>query len=200
MTLALAFAFLVVSAGWAVLRFFREPPSLSTIGLAPAAGLTLLVVPASWAALLHVPLPPVGALSIALGVTGVVDLVRWARMQKVQRNGSGGISLLALSLGCVIVIQAVAFGQVLAPLSPQDGAFHTQIIDILRSGAPWQPSWYPPGLHAAFAVLLQMVPWVDSALGSFWLGMGLSLLLPLAVFVWAAASGATSASRPGEPC
>jgi hypothetical protein len=180
--LALSVALCVICSGWAVLRFFGEQRCLRTLGLAPAAGLAVLVLPAGWAALLHLPLPLIGVPYIGLAACGLVDLIHSTGMRALRQHALGAFGLLALSLGIAVVVQVAAFGHVLAPLSPQDGAFHAQIIDLLRTGTTWQPGWYPPGLHAAFAALLQMVPSVDSALGSFWLAMGLGLLLPLAVF------------------
>ena len=42
--------------------------------------------------------------------------------------------------------------------------------------------WYPPGTSASFAAALQLLPWLDTALGTFSLGIAASLLAPLIVF------------------
>src|SRR5262249_50074518 len=79
------------------------------------------------------------------------------------------------------VTMGIAFFGVQVPLSPHDGAFHVEVTELMRGGSTW-PGWYPPGLPATFAAVLQLQPWLDTAGGDFELGMSLTLLAPLVTF------------------
>jgi len=98
--------------------------------------------------------------------------------------------MLLLGLGAIIpaLMLGFAFSGVEAPVSTHDGAFHVETIDQLRLGLRVD-GWYPTGFHAAMAAVLGLVPWLDSARGTFEAAQGLAILAPFAAFALALALG-----------
>jgi hypothetical protein len=184
---SLLFSIALIAAGSAVLRMLGLSKGVVGLGLTPAAGLAGLAVVCAWPALLGAPAPTAGALLLGLALLGIGLAARdRAAVRDALRQGwrdqRAAVLLLTAALLVPAATMGVAFAGVVAPLSPHDGAFHTQVIHQLRSGARWTGSWYPPGTHAIFAAALQLLPWVDSAQGTFELGLSLTILAPLAVF------------------
>jgi hypothetical protein len=156
------------------------------VGLAPAAGLAVLTIVSTWLALLDAPPPLAGLGALALGLWGVGSLIHErvavrdaARL--LWRKHPAALATLFLSVALPCIAMGVAFAGIEVPLSPHDGAAHTEAVEAIRLGR-FQSDWYPPGLTAAFAAWLQLLPWVDSARGTFELGLSLPLLAALAVF------------------
>src|ERR671933_772342 len=186
MLVAIVFSLLVLSAGYAALRLLGLAKGAMAPGLVPAAGLALTAVVATWSGLLRAPPPIPGILVVACSVCGGVLVMR---DHESLRRALGGFvrqhraaaGLLAAGALIPIVSMGIAFAGVQAPLSPHDGAFHVETSDAFRRGAA-QLDWYPPGLAALFGGVLQVLPWVDTAAGTYGLGLGLSLLAPVAVF------------------
>jgi hypothetical protein len=186
MGIAIALVGLVLTTGYAVVRLLGLAKGASAVGLVPAAGLATLAVVTTWCGLLGAPAPSAGILVLICSLVGVglavVDrewlLTAVAGLLRHDR-------LAAVVLGAAVVVPlvaiGVAFAQVQAPLSPHDGAFHVETSDTFRRGMG-ASSWYPPGLAALFGAVLQLAPWVDTATGSYGLGLGLTLLAPVAVF------------------
>jgi hypothetical protein len=186
MAIGILFAVLVVSAGFAILRCVQHAKGVLALGLAPASGLALLAVISTWSGLsgLRSPLP--GAAVLVIGLAGaslgfydrqsIVGAIR--TLLREQRAASATL-FIALLVPCLAV--GVAFGGFQAPLSPHDGAFHVETIDKFRRGVAFL-DWYPPGLAALFGASLQLMPWIDSAAGAYGLGLGLTLVAPLAIF------------------
>lgn len=186
MLTAILFALLVLGAGYLALRGLAVAKGATAAGLAPAAGLALTSLVATWCGLLGAPVPVAGLLVLAWSVAGLVlavadraELLGAARA--FARQDRLAVVLLAAAVLVPIVSMGIAFAQVGAPLSPHDGAFHVETSDAFRRGVS-TATWYPPGLPALFGAVLQLTPWMDSAAGGFGLGVGLSLLAPLAVF------------------
>jgi hypothetical protein len=97
--------------------------------------------------------------------------------------GTNGVAATALAMSVVVplVSLGLVFWGVEVPLSPHDGAYHTEVSEALRAGERFA-DWYPPALPAVFAAVLQLLPWVDTARGTYELGLSLALLAPLVVF------------------
>ena len=203
MTLAVLFALTLLGVGYGSLRATGVPRGVSWLGLAPVVGLAVAAIAASWCALLGVP-PPVGAIAlygfmlVGLG-TAVAD--RKALAEAVRAFVSEqrlAVALLLVALAVPLIAIGFAFAGTVVPLSPHDGAAHTETIQAYRLGYAW-PGWYPPGTAALFAAWLQAVPWIDSAEGAFDLGTSLPPLAALVVFglgvaLWRDARMAAAAS------
>src|SRR5262252_7517856 len=186
MLVALVLTLLVLTAGYAALRLLGLAKGAIALGLVPAAGLALTAIVATWSGLLRAPPPILGMLVVACSVCGCGLVMRdreslLSAVGGFARQHRGAASLLAAGVLIPIVSLGIAFAGVQAPLSPHDGAFHVETTDTFRRGAA-QAGWYPPGLAALFGAVLQLLPWVDTAAGGFGLGLGLTLLAPLAVF------------------
>ena len=176
----------VLASGYGVVRLLGLNKGVATLGLAPAAGLALLAVITTWCGLSGVRSPVAGCLvgvctlaGLGLGVADRESLGASARA--LARGHRVALALLVAALVVPFVSIGVGFAQVQAPLSPHDGAFHVETSHAFRevTGAA---NWYPPGLAALFGAVLQLLPWVDTALGGYSLGLGLTLLAPLAAF------------------
>src|SRR5438445_681741 len=186
MPIAILFALLVISAGAAVLRMFGLGKGVAALGLAPAAGLAVLAIVSTWTGLLNLapPLPGLALLAIALAGASLTvgdrqTVAAASRALIAEQPLASGTLLIALVVPCVAI--GFAFAGVQAPLSPHDGAFHVETIDHFRRGVA-ALAWYPPGLAALFGASLQLLPWIDSAEGAFGLGLGLTVLAPIALF------------------
>ena len=184
--LGVLFASVVVMAGFGVLRGLGLAKGVQTLGFAPATGLAILALITTWAGVGRL-LPPIpGGLCVAVVFIG---LSAAARDRQVLYNAIGAFlreqrlasTLFAAALAVPCIATGIAFAGVQAPLSPHDGAFHVETSDVFRRGVA-ALNWYPPGLAAMFGALLQVLPWVDTALGAFQFGLGLALLVPVAVF------------------
>jgi hypothetical protein len=186
MLVAIVFSLLVLTAGYATLRLFGLAKGAVGLGLLPAAGLATTAVVATWSGLLRAPPPLPGILVVACSLCGCLLLLRdrdsaISASAGFVRQHPGAAGLLAAGALIPIVCLGIAFAGLQAPLSPHDGAFHVETTDAFRRGAA-QLDWYPPGLAALFGGALQVLPWVDTAAGGYGLGLGLSLLAPVAVF------------------
>ena len=176
----------MLSVGFGVLRILGVANGTVGLGLAPAVGLALLAVVSSWCVLIGAPPPVAGVVVYALALVGlalgihdrqaVIEAARaLAREQRVAA------ALLVAALAVPLIAMGFAFAGVEVPLSPHDGAAHTEAIQAYRLGQTWS-DWYPPGTAAVFAAWLQVFPWIDSAQGAFDLGLSLPSLAALAVF------------------
>jgi hypothetical protein len=186
MGIAFALVGLALLTGYAVVRLLGLAKGASTLGLVPGAGLATLAVLATWCGLLGAPAPVAGVVAAACALVGValvvIDRVWLAEAARgfLRHDPLATVVLLA-GLLVPVIAMGVAFARVAAPLSPHDGAFHVEVSEMFRQGSELA-SWYPPGLGALFGAVLQLTPWVDTAAGAFGLGLGLTLLAPLAVF------------------
>jgi hypothetical protein len=177
---------LVLCAGYATLRVLGLAKGATAVGLAPAAGLAVTAVLSAWCGLGGAPPPVAGLLVLACSGAGLVllaidrDGLRVAAASFGREHALAAMLLVAALLVPVISM-GVAFWQVQAPLSPHDGAFHVETADAFRNVTA-VANWYPPGVAALFGAVLQLVPWVDTAAGAYGLGVGLTLLAPLAAF------------------
>jgi len=184
MAIGILFAILAALCGLALNRGLRVP-----LSLAPLSGLAAVVVLASWST--AVGLPPgwrSGLVSVlALGGLGVA-IAAVLRARPALRARWLPLLLLALSVAIPALMLGFAFAAVEAPVSTHDGAFHVETIDKLRLGLRVE-GWYPTGFHASVAAILGLVPWLDSARGTFEAAQGLALLAPLAAFALALALG-----------
>jgi hypothetical protein len=186
MFVGIAFAVLVISAGYAALRLLGLAKGATAAGLAPGAGLALTAILTTWCGVLGASPPLAGAVMLACSLAGLGLAVAdrdWLRNSLLAaiRDHRLAATLLGAALLVPFVSIGVAFAQVQAPLSPHDGAFHVETSDAFRL-ATGVSNWYPPGLAALFGAVLQVAPWVDTAAGAYALGVGLTLLAPLAVF------------------
>ncbi len=182
MGLALVFAIGVLFAGLLLTRCGGEV----RLGLAPPLGLGLLTIVATWLGVFHVPAPVPGLALVALVVAGLTLAVSrraliLGDLRAVFDKQPLAAAVLIAALLVPLVAMGIAFAQVQAPLSPHDGAFHVETSDAFRQGTAVS-DWYPPGLAALFGAVLQVVFWIDTAAGGAWLGMGLTLVAPVAVF------------------
>ena len=176
----------VLCAGYATTRVSGLAKGGGAPIIWPAAGLAVTALVGSWTGLLGLPAPIAGGLVLASSATGIGFLViDRARLWRDGCTSVGEHRLAAALLSAAIVVPMVTMGVALAglqaPLSPHDGAFHVETSDAFRRGAGLL-TWYPPGLSALFGAMLQLVPWLDTATGVHELGMGLVLLVPIAVF------------------
>jgi hypothetical protein len=182
---AALFVALALAAGYTVLRQLGLLKGFIGIGLAPSLGLALLAVVTTWSDSLGTPILVSTLLVTALGAGGLIMAARdwptvcWASVHGPSQRLVWGTVGLATALP--ILVTGTAIGAIQAPLSTDDGAFHVEIVHTLRTGQPWV-TWYPPGLHTAFAAVLQLLPWLDSAQGVFEIALALTILAPLAVF------------------
>jgi hypothetical protein len=186
MAISVVFVLTVVTAGYASLRALGLARGALGFGLAPAAGLAVVSIVASWSVLVGAPPPLPGVIVVLVGLVGVASAVADRRPIRVVARtilNEQRVALAALGLGLIVpfIVMGIAFGGAEVPLSPHDGASHTEAIQAYRLGQRWI-DWYPPGLPALFAAWLQVVPWMDSARGALDLGMSLSLLAALGVF------------------
>jgi hypothetical protein len=176
----------MLAAGYFLLRALGLAKGNTSAGLAPAAGLALTAVVSAWCGLAALPSPIAGLLVLACSLAGAALLLAdrdWLRVAVVglaRQHALAAVLIVAAVLVPVISMGA-AFAEVQAPLSPHDGAFHVETADAFRGGTA-VGSWYPPGLAALFGAVLQLMPWLDTASGSYALGVGLTLLAPIAVF------------------
>jgi hypothetical protein len=177
---------MVVLAGRGLLRCLGLAKGVVALGLAPSAGLAILCVASTWAGSLQAPPQLPGAVVLVFVLVGLGFCVhdREALFEAMgallhDQRLAGATLVAALAVSCVAM--GVAFAAVQAPLSPHDGAAHVETSDAFRRGAALA-NWYPPGLAALFGAVLQLLPSVDSAAGAEQLGLGLTLLAPIAVF------------------
>ena len=177
MFVGLAFAALSVLCGVAISRVLRVPTSL-----APVSGLATVAVVTSWATAINLPPSIRSGCVVALGIAGLgVAIMAAPRALATRRARRSQVALLAAAVAIPTVILGVAFAGVQTPVSTHDGAFHVEAIDNLRRGLPVQ-TWYPMGFHTSVAATLWLLPWLDSAQGTFEAAQGLAVLAPLAVF------------------
>jgi hypothetical protein len=188
MALALAFVLMVLGAGFGVLRVLGSSKGALQIGLAPAAGLAVLAVVATWSLGLGWPPPLAGLLVLSIGLAGLLSmasdgpLAAGLALATLVRQHRLASALLGAALLVPVIVLGAATAGVQVPLSPHDGAEHTQAIQAHRLGQPW-PMWYPPGPSSLFGATLQVVPAsLDSAAGALALGLALPPLAVLAVF------------------
>jgi hypothetical protein len=186
MALAVLFALTLLSIGYGGLRAIGIARGVTWLGLAPVVGLAAAATAASWCAVLGAP-PPTGGIVlyglalVGLGL-GVADRQAWVQaVGALVREQRLALGMLLVALTVPLIAMGFAFAGAEVPLSPHDGAAHTETIQAYRLGAAWS-SWYPPGTAALFAAWLQAFPWVDSAEGAFDLGMSLPPLAALVVF------------------
>jgi hypothetical protein len=183
---AILFAVVTFSAGIAALRGLGLAKGAVAVGRAPGAGLAVLAVVSTWLALLNAPPPSAGCAAVVIGALGLVVIARERSaviqaIQTVQRQQRLALPLLVAALLVPCLVMGIAFAGVEVPLSPHDGAAHTEAIQAYRL-ARAQLDWYPPGLTGLFAAWLQLSPWLDTAAGAFALGLSLPLLAAIAVF------------------
>jgi hypothetical protein len=177
---------LTVCAGYAVLRCLALAKGPAALGLAPSAGLALTTVVSTWSGSLGFPPPIAGLLVVFCAAVGI-GLVAHDRSQLAasldgfRKQDPLAAASLAAAIGVELLSLTIAFGGVQAPLSPHDGAFHVETSDEFRH-ATAHASWYPPGLAALFGAALQALPWVDTAFGATYLGLGITLVIPVAIF------------------
>ncbi|MBV9599687.1 MAG: hypothetical protein JOZ87_22925 [Chloroflexi bacterium] len=177
---------LVLTSGYAVVRLLGLAKGASAAALIPAAGLAFAAVLTSWCGLLGAPPPTAGILVLGCCLIGMWLIVldrEWLRTAVVgfMRQDRLAAGVFGVALIVPLVTMAISFAQVQAPLSPADGAYHVETIDLFRRGTAVSSS-YPPGLAALFAAILQLAPWIDTATGGYGLALGLTLLAPIAVF------------------
>jgi hypothetical protein len=186
MGLAIAVVGVALSAGYATVRLLGLAKGAAAVALIPAAGLAVTAVLTTWCGLLGAPAPVAGVVMLGCSLVGLwllVDDRDWLLTSVRgfwQQDRAAAVVLIGALIVPVVCI-GIAFGQVEAPLSPHDGAFHVETTELFRRGLV-APSWYPPGLAALFGAILQLSPWVDTAAGSSGLGFGLALLVPIAIF------------------
>jgi uncharacterized protein DUF6541 len=187
MVIGILFALVMLAVGVAVLRIAGQLKGPVALGVAPAVGLATVVVVATWQALLGAPPVLATALIVCLALCGTVVAARELSTARLVLAHGGPIlaafGLLAVALLVPIVALGVAFTDVSVPLSSHDGGYHVEVVQAFRTGSRLQAvGWYPPGFHVAVAAFLQLLPWVDSALGTFGASLGLSLLAPMVTF------------------
>jgi hypothetical protein len=175
-----------LSSGYAFVRGLGLAKGASALGVVPAAGLGLLAVLTTWCGLAGAPASTAGVLVGLCSLIGLALAVadrEWlgSSALAMARQHRLAVVLLVAALLVPVVSMGIAFAQVQAPLSPHDGAFHVETSDAFRRVTA-AANWYPPGLAALFGAVLQLMPWVDSAAGGYGLGVGLTLLGPIAAF------------------
>ena len=184
MLFGVIFAVLVALCGVAVTRVARAP-----LSLAPLVGVAAVATATTWSTALG--LPPLfrTLLVLALALAGLVIGARtgWRRLPEARSN-TLALALMALALVVPTLMLGLAFSSVEAPVSTHDGAFHVEIIESLRRGDGVE-TWYPMGFHASVAAVLELVPWLDSARGTFQTAEGLAILGPMAVLALGLALG-----------
>jgi Family of unknown function (DUF6541) len=186
MAIATLFVVLVVSAGFATLRLLGLAKGAHGLSLVAPAGLASLAIVSTWTASGGLPPPAGGAIVLGFALAGLALAVadRHA-LSLALRELLGEQRLACVLLLTALAIPALALGITLAgvqvPLSPHDGAYHAQVIQEFRHGRLWL-DWYPPGMAALFANVLQLLPWLDTAQGALELGEALPMLAALGVF------------------
>jgi hypothetical protein len=183
--IGILFAVCVVSVGYGVLRLAGVASRAIAFGLSPAAGLAVLIVATVWTSFLGAP-PLAGTVLLVVGVAlGAWMAARELPQLRPHIAGGGEARITILLMGLSLVVPAIilggAFNSVEVPLSTHDGAHHVEIINQLRQGGQWA-GWYPRGFHSTAAAFLQLLPTVDTALGTLGVGLGLALLAPVGVF------------------
>jgi hypothetical protein len=191
MVVAIVFCVAVWCAGFGTLRALGLSKGPLGFGLAPSVGLAVLAIVSTWAGLFRLPPPLPGLLVGAIALIGLgvaaTDYPTSARaLRNMTREQPRALLLLCAGILVPIVAMGVAFANVQAPLSPDDGAFHVETTNAFRQGIAVL-GWYPPGLAATFGATLQLLPWIDTAYGAYGLGLGLALMAPIAMFGLAAA-------------
>jgi hypothetical protein len=186
MLVALLFSFFVVCSGYSALRALRLAKSPAQVGLVVPAGLATLAVASTWLGAIPLPAPTRGIAVAILVAAGLASMARdraqlLAAGRSLVRTERPAAALLALSLFVPAVSLGIVFWGVEVPLSPHDGAYHAELTSALRAGQPFA-EWYPPGTIALFAAVLQLLPWVDTARGTFELGLALAIMAPVVVF------------------
>ncbi len=186
MALAVLFALTVLSIGFGVSRVLGLPKGVARLGLAPVIGLAAAATTSSWCVLLGAPPPVAGMVLYGLALVGlaygVADrhaIVDAARTVAREQRLAGALLLAALIVP--LIAMGFAFAGADVPLSPHDGAAHTETIQAYRVGHLWS-AWYPPGTASIFAAWLQAFPSIDSAQGAVDLGFSLPSFAALAVF------------------
>src|SRR5258708_14734873 len=175
---------LVLAGGAALACSLRLP-----LNVAPLAGLAGIAVVSTWCARLGAPPLVSSGLIVICAIVGVVVLAVSAR-QLTDTATRWRVPLLVLGISAAIptLMLGSAFAGIEAPVSTHDGAFHVETIESLRRGLPLE-TWYPVGFHASVAVILGLLPWLDTARGTSEIGLGLAVLGPLAVFALGLALG-----------
>ncbi|MBV9895634.1 MAG: hypothetical protein JO020_15835, partial [Chloroflexi bacterium] len=186
MLIGLALVAVGLSSGYAVTRGLGLAKGAAAVGVVPAAGLALLAVLTTWSGLAGAPAPTAGLLVALCSLAGLGLVIAdreslGGSVAAMARQHRLAMLLLVAALLVPVVSMGVAFAAVQAPLSPHDGAFHVETSDAFRKVTA-VANWYPPGLAALFGAVLQLMPWVDTAAGGYGLGVGLSLLAPIAAF------------------
>ncbi len=181
---ALLLVALVFFAGRAIQRVLRTDKGLIGLAVAPAIGLATFTATAAWSDLLGAPLIVSSMLVLVVSGVGVLATIgQWRAVRTIrfgQRFDPLFWACVALTALLPVLIVGVAIGRVQAPLSPDDGALHVEVVQALRTGQPWK-GWYPPGLHALLAAELGGLPWLDSAQGVYQAALGLAILAPTLV-------------------
>jgi hypothetical protein len=190
LVLGIGFFLVVQAAGYCVLRLVRVDGGLVRLGLAAPVGLAILAMLTTWSTSGGF---PVLVTTLIAGVPVVGGTVLAFRSIEPPASMSGtGLLLLLGALAVAVVVMGIGFAGVDAPLSTHDGSQHVETIDAARRGL-FTPTWYPPGLYLTVAAFLQLMPWIDSAEGSFGASLGLSLIGIVAVFGLAYASWRSAA-------
>jgi hypothetical protein len=186
MGIAALFVLTAFCAGFGVLRILKFAKGAVAFGLAPIAGIGVLAVLSTWIVSLGAPPPVPGLVASAVVLVGFALAV--ADHHSIVLAASTLLRehrVAAMTLGAAVAVPMIAMGVAFAgaqvPLSPHDGASHTEAIQAYRLGLAWV-DWYPPGLAALFAAWLQLFPWVDTAEGALDLGMSLPVLAAFGVF------------------
>lgn len=171
------FTIVLLAVGYAVAAGLRIAHSCPGLACVPALGAATAIIVSVWLGLLRVPPPGPGVTLLCVAVLGAGLALRDFRH---VRPGSTNLILFAMAMVAPCVITAFALADARVPLSPHDGATHTEMTAAFRAGLA-QHTWYPPGLSALFGAVLQLVPALDTAQGAVDLGMGLPLLACVAV-------------------
>src|SRR5579872_6789324 len=115
MAVAVLFSLTVVSAGFGALRALGVGRGVLGLGLAPATGLGVLAVVASWSVLLGAPAPVPGVLVYGIALVGLALAVAdraavvLAVRGVVSEQGLAVATLIA-ALVVPMIVQGVAFG------------------------------------------------------------------------------------------
>ncbi len=185
MGIGLLFAVLATLCGLALTSGLRVHWSL-----APFVGLAAMAVTTSWCVRLGAPPLLSTAVVVSMAVVGAAVAAREAVQARKLPNIGDRVTLAVLA--AAVAVPWVLLGTVLAgmdaPVSTHDGAFHVELIDSLRRGAPVD-GWYPMGFHSSVAAVLGLVPWLDTARGTLEAAQALSILAPLGVFALALGLG-----------
>jgi hypothetical protein len=179
------FATCVLATGYGVVRLTRLARGATALGLSPAVGLALPIVLTTW--IRFVGLSPVAGTLMLIAGTGLgvaMAAVDWKDCRaRIATGGEFRLAFILVLLSFVVtgVVLGMGFNGIVVPISSDDGAHHVEIVNQLRRGDDWS-GWYPLGFHSTAAAFLQLVPQVDTALGTLGVGLGLALLAPISVF------------------